>query len=81
LGYDLQVRLHDATPTELRVRAKQCVLVDIVRLKVAMETWANTASGMPNCVTNVLPAQEVVIYDRGGVVYCDISRAKIDMAS
>ena len=79
LSVDLRVRLHDATPTELRVKAHQCVLVDIVRLKVALEAWPYTANGMPNCVTNVLHAQEVSIYDRGGIVYCDVGRAEIDL--
>jgi len=81
LDFDLRVRLHDATPNELRIRSKQCVLVDIVRLKVAMEAWPYTAGGMPNCVVNVLPAQAVTIYDRGGVVFCDVGRATIDMGS
>lgn len=79
LSVDLRVRLHDATPTELRVKAKQCVVVDIVRLKVALEAWPYTVSGMPNCVTNMLPAQAVSIYDRGGMVYCDVGRAEIDL--
>lgn len=79
LDVDLGVRLHDATQTDLRVAAKQCVLMNIVRLQVAAETWELGKEGKPNCVANLLPAQKLVIYERGGLIYCDIGRAEIRM--
>lgn len=75
----LRVRLHDATTLEMQVAADQCVLVDIVRLKVAVETWNVANASMPNCVTNLLPAQKLVLYERGGMTYCDVGRADIDL--
>jgi hypothetical protein len=79
LAVDLGVRLHDATQTDMRIGAGQCVLVNIVRLQVAAETWEMGKEGAPNCVANLLPAQKLVLYERGGLVYCDIGRAEISM--
>lgn len=79
LSADLRVRLHDATTIEMRVGAGRCVLVDIVRLKVAVESWSMAGGGVPLCVTELLPAQKMVLYERGGVTYCDIGRADINL--
>jgi|GEM_PF-2679267 len=78
LPVDLGVRMHDATQVDMRVAAGDCVLVDIVRLQIAVETWEMGAGGMPNCVTNLLPAQKLVLYERAGLTYCDLGRAEIE---
>lgn len=76
---DLRVTMHDASQIEMRVPARQCVLVNIVRLKVAVETWDLDDRGVPNCVAELVPAQRLVVYDRGAITYCDIARAEIDL--
>ena len=79
LPADILVRLHDATLVELRIAPRRCLLVDIARLQVAVETWTLDNGNVPNCVTNLLPAQKLVLYERGGAVYCDVGRAEIEL--
>jgi len=77
LPVDLRVRLHDATTHDLVLPAEECILVDINKLKVSVETWVSQGSAVPNCVANLLPAQSLSIYDRTGLVYCDVGRADL----
>ena len=78
LPTDILLRLHDATTDDFRVVAGQCVAFDVVRLKVSVETWPYGDSSLPNCVANLFPMQRLSLYERGGVVFCDIGRADID---
>lgn len=79
LDVDLRVTLHDTALIELRVPARECVRVNIVRPKVAVESWKLDDRGVPNCVAELLSAQRLSIYNRGAITYCDIARAEIDL--
>ena len=73
----LRVRLHDTTSEDIRVEAQQCILVNINRLKISVETWEFHGSAIPNCVASLLPAQRLSLYERSGLVYCDVGRADL----
>ncbi len=73
----LRVRLHDATTEDIRVEAQQCILVNINRLKISVETWEFDGAAIPNCVASLLPAQRLSLYERSGLVYCDVGRADL----
>ena len=77
LPIPLRVRLHDATTEDIRVEAQQCILVDINRLKISVETWELDSGAIPNCVASLLPAQRLSLYERSGLVYCDVGRAEL----
>ena len=77
LPVSLLVRLHDATTSDYRVAADNCVLFDITRLQVTVESWPGTTQGAPNCVASLFPAQLLTVYQRAGLTYCDVGRADI----
>ena len=79
LPLDLRVVLHDAAQQELRVVARTCIAADVSRLKVAVETWAWGLAGLPNCLVELVPSQKATVYERGGLTYCDVGRADIDL--
>jgi hypothetical protein len=79
LDLDLRIIMHDSSLIELRVPARQCMRVNIDRLKVAVESWEIDNHGVPNCVADLLPAQRLVVYRRGAITYCDVARAEIDL--
>ena len=81
LDVNIRARVHDAAEIEMVVLAQQCVLVNITRRKVALETWVLDGSGVPNCITELLPAQLLTLYERGGVTFCDIGHAEISSES
>ena len=77
LDVNIRARIHDAAQIEMVVLAQQCVLVNITRRKVALETWVLDGSGVPNCVVEMLPAQALTLYERGDATFCDIGHAEI----
>jgi len=77
LPIPLRVRLHDTTTEDIRVEAQQCIRIDINRLKISVETWEFDSGAIPNCVANLLPAQRLSVYERSGLVYCDVGRAEL----
>ncbi len=75
LLFALRANVHEATTKELRIGPEECIAVDVNKVRIGVETWAFGETGTPNCVAELRPANRLSIFERGGVVYCEVGEA------